>query len=80
MTYTTKDLRDLGDLNAKVKIFCSTVNSRGKILVSIVDDPTARDKNDGNLIYQHEFSHFDKVSKKQIELAKSAITAAGDEK
>ena len=77
MTYTTQDIRNLG--TAEVKIFCSTLNTAGKVLVSIVGNPTARNKNDGRLIYQHEFSRFNKVSKKQLELAKSAITAAGED-
>ena len=53
---TTKEFRGLED-EFKVRVFVSTLNSAGKCRVIVMDNPSAKNKNDeGDILFQEIYS------------------------
>lgn len=62
--------------NGKNRVFVSTLNSRGKTRVSVVEGQEARNYKDGVVLYQNEFSDWRRIP--DTELVKINKAAEGN--
>jgi len=72
---TVRDIKEIVETTTEFKCFTSTVNSRGQILVSVVANPLAKNKNDGEVVYQKKFPKFYIVSAQDLCDVEMAVNA-----
>lgn len=74
---TVRDIRKI-EKEHNVRVFGSTQNSRGRILVTIVKGKEARNKNEGEVIYQEEFRNWNQISEKAYKKALAAVESSNN--
>ena len=70
-TVTTKEFKKLSATT--VKVFASTLNSKGKTRISIVRGENATNYKEGDLLWQKEFSSWNRIHESALNQAKETI-------
>lgn len=72
---TVRDIKKIVETVPAFKCFTTTVNSRGNILVSIVSNSLAKNKNGGQVVYSKKFVKFFSVSAQDLSDVELAVNA-----